>query len=47
MMTRAQRKRRTEIIKALSDLSRDGWRNARRCDWEALESELRELERFK
>lgn len=44
-MTRAQQKRRSEIIKTLSDLSRNGWANALPCDYEPLEKELRELER--
>lgn len=34
------RKRRTQIIKELSDLSRNGWANARPCDYEPLEREL-------
>ena len=38
-----KQKRRIEIIKALSDLSRDGWRNAKPCDYEALERELGEM----
>lgn len=38
-------KRRIEIIKILSDLSRNGWANARAGDYEALEAELRRLER--
>ena len=38
-------KRRSEIIKVLSDLSRNGWANALPIDYEPLERELRELER--
>lgn len=38
-------KRRIEIIKILSDLSRNGWANARHEDYAALEAELRRLER--
>jgi hypothetical protein len=37
-------KRRSEIIRILSDLSRNGWANARTGDYEALEAELRRLE---
>lgn len=44
-MTRKQRARRIEIIKALSDLSRGGWANAKASDWEPLEAELRSLEK--
>lgn len=44
-MTRKQRQRRIDIIKQLSDLSRDGWRLARHEDWEPLERELREMDR--
>lgn len=43
-MTKAQKKRRIEIIKQLSDLSKNGWANARPCDYEPLERELRELQ---
>lgn len=48
-MTNQQRRisiikqRRISIIKQLSDLSRDGWSNARPCDYEPLEAELRAL----
>ena len=38
------RKRRSDIIKQLSDLSRNGWANAHPCDYEPLEAELRELD---
>jgi hypothetical protein len=38
------RKRRLEIIKRLSDLSRDGWRYASPYDYKPLESELRAIE---
>lgn len=44
-MTHAQAaKRRSEIIRLLSELSRNGWRDARPCDYEPLERELRSLE---
>ena len=43
-MTRKQKQRRIDIIKQLSDLSRDGWRHARSEDYAPLENELRELE---
>jgi len=42
-MTSKQRKRRSQIITELSNLSRDGWKNARSCDYEPLEAELRVL----
>ena len=35
--------RRSEIISMLSDLSRDGWANARATDWKPLEAELDNL----
>jgi hypothetical protein len=38
-------KRRSEIIRELCNLSRDGWANAKPCDYEPLERELRELEK--
>lgn len=37
-------KRRSEIIRRLSELSRNGWQNALPCDYEPLERELREIE---
>lgn len=43
-MTKAQRKRRSEIIRLLSDLSRDGWARARYDDYHPLEVELRRIE---
>jgi hypothetical protein len=39
-MTKDDRKRRTFIIAELCRLSRDGWANARPCDYQALEAEL-------
>lgn len=36
--------RRSAIIAELCRMSRDGWQNARPCDYEPLERELRELE---
>lgn len=35
-----QRRRRAEIIRELSELSRDGWANAEPCDYAPLEREL-------
>lgn len=43
-MNKAQRKRRSEIIRQLSELSRNGWARARYEDYASLEIELRELE---
>lgn len=43
-MTKKQRARRTAIIKQLSELSRDGWKNTKPCDYQPLEAELRQLE---
>ena len=37
-------KRKLEIIQQLADMSKDGWKNARPCDYEPLEQELREIE---
>lgn len=37
-------KRRSEIIRQLSELSRDGWVNAKPIDYLPLEAELRRLE---
>lgn len=42
-MTTAKRKRRSEIIRQLANLSRNGWADARSFDYEPLERELREL----
>jgi hypothetical protein len=39
-----KRSRRSEIIRQLCELSRNGWANARPCDYEPLERELREIE---
>lgn len=44
-MTKSQRRRRSEIIKLLSDMSRGGWAGAVFEDYAALEAELRRLER--
>ena len=44
-MSNKQQKRRMEIIRILSDLSRNGWANARYEDYAALEAELRRIER--
>lgn len=46
MTLRQKRARRSEIIRQLSAMSRDGWIGARSGDYEALERELRELERL-
>jgi hypothetical protein len=43
-MKKQQRQRRSAIIAELSRLSRDGWANARPCDYQPLEAELRALE---
>jgi hypothetical protein len=43
-MTAKQRRRRMEIIRILSDLSRNGWANAQYEDYATLEAELRRLE---
>lgn len=44
MMTKAKR-RRLSLIRALSDLSKEGWKNARYEDYAPLEAELRDLEK--
>lgn len=44
-MTKTQRqKRRSELIKQLSDLSRNGWANAMEYDYKPLEKELAEID---
>jgi hypothetical protein len=43
-VTSKQKKRRMEIIRILSDLSRNGWASARYEDYAALEAELRRIE---
>jgi hypothetical protein len=43
-MSRKDQKRRSEIIRALSNLSRGGWVSARYEDYAPLEKELREIE---
>jgi hypothetical protein len=43
MNTKKQRQRRRQIVRELSQLSRDGWRDAKPCDYEPLERELRML----
>ena len=42
-MTKNQ-KRRSEIIRELCKLSQNGWQNAKPCDYEPLEAELKKLE---
>lgn len=44
MRESARRKRRMEIIRALSAMSRNGWANARFEDYHPLEVELAQLE---
>jgi hypothetical protein len=39
-----EKKRRSEIIRELCKLSKNGWADARASDYEPLEKELRELE---
>ena len=41
---RPDRARRSQIIRALSDLSRDGWNGVRPEDYQPLEAELRAIE---
>lgn len=47
MLSSIQRKKlaqqRIGIINQLSDLSRNGWANAKACDYEPLERELRTM----
>lgn len=43
-MTKAQQKRRSELIRQLSELSRNGWASAQEYDYKPLEKELAELE---
>jgi len=43
-MARDKKRRRLEIIRMLSDLSRGGWQRARYEDYAPLEAELRKLE---
>ena len=46
-MTRKQAMaRRAVILKELSTMSRLGWHNAKPCDYEPLERELRRLEEW-
>jgi hypothetical protein len=44
LLSRAEKKRRDEIIGQLVELARNGWANARPCDYEPLEKELRKIE---
>lgn len=44
-MAKNQAKRRSEIIRQLSELSRNGWENARPSDYQPLERELSEIDR--
>jgi len=43
-MTKAKQRRKIEIIKILSDMSRD-WSQWTAADWQPLETELKELNR--
>lgn len=45
-MIAKHKKRRSEIIRQLSDLSKGGWRGARYEDYAPLEAELRKIEVF-
>ena len=42
--TREERKRRSYLIRVLSDLSKDGWARATYSDYRPLECELRQIE---
>jgi hypothetical protein len=42
-LTHRDRARRSAIIRELSDLSRNGWSQARPCDYQPLERELEAL----
>jgi hypothetical protein len=42
-LTKKEQARLTVVIHELANLSRDGWRNAKRVDWEPLERELQAL----
>lgn len=44
MIAKNKLKRRAEIIRLLSELSRDGWAASQPSDYEPLERELREIE---
>ena len=44
MTPKARRRRRTAIIRILSEMSRNGWANARYDDYHPLEVELKQLE---
>ena len=43
-LTKHQQKRRSDLIRQLSDLSRNGWAIAKPYDYQALEAELRGLD---
>jgi hypothetical protein len=43
-LTKKQLRRKTAIIRILSEMSKDGWRNARFDDYRPLEVELHQLE---
>lgn len=45
MSAASKRRRRAAIIHDLARLSRNGWRDARPCDYLPLEKELAELNR--
>jgi hypothetical protein len=44
-MTKKQQARRREIVAQLAELSRNGWASAQPYDYQALERELRQIER--
>jgi hypothetical protein len=44
MLTKKEFSRLREIIRQLCELSRDGWRHAKPCDYRPLEAELKALE---
>lgn len=45
LTARQMQRRRSEVIKALSDLSRNGWQGVQSCDYQPLERELDDLNR--
>ncbi len=44
-LPRKLQQRRAVIIQELSHMSRNGWRDAKPCDYQPLEQELRDIER--
>lgn len=43
-LTRKEKARWRAIVSQLRELSRDGWKHAKPCDYEPLERELRALD---